>query len=142
MLLKSFVSLGSAAGGAVGNTRSLVIRFLTGAWCVTCFVLITAFCSVLVSFLTAPEIYKPIIHSVNDLPMKRDIQVTVNKGLFPDIIFRVKSYILWGTIIQKAMQNRTVIIIAHRMSTIEKCDKIFVLEEGKVVEEGGFNELK
>ena len=94
MLLKSFVSLGSAAGGAVGNTRSLVIRFLTGAWCVTCFVLITAFCSVLVSFLTAPEIYKPIIHSVNDLPMKRDIQVTVNKGLFPDIIFRVKSYIL------------------------------------------------
>jgi ATP-binding cassette subfamily B protein len=40
------------------------------------------------------------------------------------------------------MQNRTVIIIAHRMSTIEKCDKIFVLEEGKVVEEGGFNELK
>ena len=28
------------------------------------------------------------------------------------------------------------------MSTIEKCDKIFVLEEGKVVEEGGFNELK
>ena len=34
------------------------------------------------------------------------------------------------------MKNRTVIIIAHRMSTIEKCDKIFVLEEG------GFNELK
>jgi ABC-type multidrug transport system fused ATPase/permease subunit len=28
------------------------------------------------------------------------------------------------------------------MSTIEKCDKIFVLEEGKVIEEGGFNELK
>jgi ATP-binding cassette subfamily B protein len=40
------------------------------------------------------------------------------------------------------MKNRTVIIIAHRMSTIEKCDKIFVLEEGKVIEEGGFNELK
>ena len=30
------------------------------------------------------------------------------------------------------MQNRTSIIIAHRMSTIEKCDKIFVLEDGKV----------
>lgn len=40
------------------------------------------------------------------------------------------------------MKNRTVIIIAHRMSTIEKCDKIFVLEDGKVIEEGGFNELK
>ena len=28
------------------------------------------------------------------------------------------------------------------MSTIEKCDKIFVLENGKVLEEGGFDELK
>jgi ATP-binding cassette subfamily B protein len=44
--------------------------------------------------------------------------------------------------IEAAMQNRTTIIIAHRMSTIEKCSKIFVLEEGKVKEEGAFNELK
>lgn len=44
--------------------------------------------------------------------------------------------------LEKAMQNRTSIIIAHRMSTIEKCDKIFVLEDGKVKEEGGFEELK
>lgn len=28
------------------------------------------------------------------------------------------------------------------MSTIEKCDKIFVLEYGKVVEEGGMAKLK
>lgn len=40
------------------------------------------------------------------------------------------------------MQGRTTIIIAHRMSTIENCDKIFVLETGKVLEAGGFNELK
>ena len=40
------------------------------------------------------------------------------------------------------MQGRTTIVIAHRMSTIEKCDKIFVLENGKVIEEGAFNELK
>ena len=40
------------------------------------------------------------------------------------------------------MIGRTTIIIAHRMSTIEKCDKIFVLENGKVKEEGGFQELK
>jgi len=44
--------------------------------------------------------------------------------------------------IDTAMKNRTTIIIAHRMSTIEKCDKIFVLEYGSVSEEGGFNELK
>ena len=44
--------------------------------------------------------------------------------------------------LESAMQGRTSIIIAHRMSTIEKCDKIFVLEEGQVMEEGGFDELK
>lgn len=41
-----------------------------------------------------------------------------------------------------SMEGRTTIIIAHRMSTIEKCDKIFLLEYGKVAEEGGFNQLK
>jgi len=40
------------------------------------------------------------------------------------------------------MQDRTTIIIAHRLSTIEKCQKIFLLEDGRVKEEGGFNELK
>ena len=40
------------------------------------------------------------------------------------------------------MEGRTTIIIAHRMSTIEGCDKIFVLEQGKVKEEGGFEDLK
>lgn len=40
------------------------------------------------------------------------------------------------------MAGRTTVIIAHRMSTIEKCQKIFVLEHGRVIEEGDFNELK
>jgi ABC-type multidrug transport system fused ATPase/permease subunit len=48
--------------------------------------------------------------------------------------------------VQKALEQtkagRTTIVIAHRLTTIEKCDKIFVLENGKVVEEGGFSELK
>jgi len=44
--------------------------------------------------------------------------------------------------LERAMEGRTTIIIAHRLSTIEKCDKIFVLDNGRVVEEGGFTELK
>lgn len=44
--------------------------------------------------------------------------------------------------IEGAMKDRTTIVIAHRMSTIERCDKIFVLEYGKVAEEGAFNDLK
>jgi len=44
--------------------------------------------------------------------------------------------------IESAMKNRTVVVIAHRMSTIERCSKIYVLEHGRVAEEGSFNDLK
>ena len=47
--------------------------------------------------------------------------------------------------IQKALseliKNKTVIIIAHRMRTIANADKIVVLEEGKIVEQGAHDEL-
>lgn len=46
------------------------------------------------------------------------------------------------TALENIMKGRTTIIIAHRMSTIEKCNKIFVLENGRLSEEGDFNELK
>jgi len=39
------------------------------------------------------------------------------------------------------MQSRTTIIIAHRMTTIEKCSKVYLLEDGKVRESGKFDEL-
>ncbi len=40
------------------------------------------------------------------------------------------------------MRDRTSIVIAHRLSTVEKCDRVLVLESGRLVEEGGFRELK
>ena len=39
------------------------------------------------------------------------------------------------------MKNRTSIVIAHRLSTIQHADKIIILHEGKVVEEGAHKEL-
>ncbi|MEW6006429.1 MAG: ABC transporter ATP-binding protein [Stygiobacter sp.] len=48
-----------------------------------------------------------------------------------EILKRLKSF----------MKNRTSIIISHRISTVKDCDKIFVLENGKIAEEGNHDEL-
>jgi subfamily B ATP-binding cassette protein MsbA len=37
--------------------------------------------------------------------------------------------------------QKTMIIIAHRLSTIKHCDKIFVLDNGQLVEQGNYKEL-
>ncbi len=38
-------------------------------------------------------------------------------------------------------QGKTIIVIAHRLSTIRWADEIFVLENGKLVEQGNFSDL-
>lgn len=43
--------------------------------------------------------------------------------------------------LERLMQGRTTFIIAHRLSTIESADRIFVLENGHIVESGTHNEL-
>ena len=48
-------------------------------------------------------------------------------------------------IIQNAMnivmKGRTTFIIAHRLSTIKNADRIYLLEKGKIVEEGNHETL-
>ena len=43
--------------------------------------------------------------------------------------------------INKMQQGRTTIIIAHRLSTIKNADRIIVLKEGKIIEQGSHKEL-
>ncbi|MDO4672885.1 MAG: hypothetical protein Q4A76_08220 [Porphyromonadaceae bacterium] len=43
--------------------------------------------------------------------------------------------------IKEFTKEKTVIFIAHRISTIVDADKIYVLENGKVIEEGNHIEL-
>jgi len=43
--------------------------------------------------------------------------------------------------LDKLMENRTSIIIAHRLSTVRRCDQILVLSAGTIVERGTHDEL-
>ena len=43
--------------------------------------------------------------------------------------------------IGSVMQGRTTVLIAHRMSTVQKADRIVVLREGEIVEQGTHEEL-
>lgn len=43
--------------------------------------------------------------------------------------------------IEALLKGRTSFVIAHRLSTISKADRIFVIDDGKIVEEGSSEEL-
>ena len=43
--------------------------------------------------------------------------------------------------IEVLMKDRTVLVIAHRLSTVQNADKIVVLDKGKILEVGSHNEL-
>lgn len=43
--------------------------------------------------------------------------------------------------IEKLLQGRTSFVIAHRLSTIQEADRIFVIEDGRILEQGNAKEL-
>lgn len=43
--------------------------------------------------------------------------------------------------LETLLQDKTALIIAHRLSTLKAMDKIIVLENGHIVESGSHNEL-
>ncbi len=43
--------------------------------------------------------------------------------------------------LEQAMQGRTTIVIAHRLATVQKADRILVMEHGQIVEEGTHHSL-
>ena len=43
--------------------------------------------------------------------------------------------------LQEIMRDRTTVLISHRVSTVRNADRIFVIEDGRVAEEGTHSEL-
>jgi subfamily B ATP-binding cassette protein MsbA len=43
--------------------------------------------------------------------------------------------------LEKLMSKRTTLVIAHRLSTVEKADRILVLDHGKIIEDGTHKQL-
>ncbi|NOX67515.1 MAG: ATP-binding cassette domain-containing protein [Chlorobi bacterium] len=52
-----------------------------------------------------------------------------------------ESEVLVQEAIEHLMKERTTFVIAHRLSTIRNADKIFVLDKGRIVQEGKHDEL-
>jgi subfamily B ATP-binding cassette protein MsbA len=43
--------------------------------------------------------------------------------------------------ISRMQHEKTVLMIAHRLSTVKECDVIYVLKEGKIIEQGNYPDL-
>ena len=43
--------------------------------------------------------------------------------------------------LERELTKKTILIIAHRFSTLKNVDKILVMNKGKIIEKGNFNEL-
>ncbi len=43
--------------------------------------------------------------------------------------------------LREALQGKTVIVVAHRLSTVKAADQICVIDDGKIVEQGGHDQL-
>ena len=61
----------------------------------------------------------------------------MNDALIHEIVIRFRG----GASMRRIAQSRTVLIIAHRLSTVRQTDRIITIERGRVIEDGAHDEL-
>jgi len=71
--------------------------------------------------------------------MLKDPNILVMDDCLSAVDTNTEQEILFN--LQRYMRGRTTIIISHRVSSVKMCDKVLVLEHGKVVEHGTHDEL-
>ena len=52
-----------------------------------------------------------------------------------------ESEVLVQAALEELMRSRTTLVIAHRLATVLSCDRIIVMEAGRIVEEGTHAQL-
>jgi ABC-type multidrug transport system fused ATPase/permease subunit len=74
-----------------------------------------------------------------DTETEQSVQDSINSLRFKPAVVSEPSSVDSAT--AKDGLKRTVVIIAHRLSTVQSADIIFVLEQGSLVEQGTHQEL-
>ncbi len=67
----------------------------------------------------------------------------------PDVLIMDEATSALDNLTEKAVMDavhnlgnkKTIILIAHRLTTVKKCDRIFLLEEGRVTDRGSYSDL-
>ena len=66
-----------------------LFRVIPGYWCILAFVLVTAYQSVLISYILTPVMQPPLVDSLADLANKSDVRLLVVKDLALDVFLTV-----------------------------------------------------
>ena len=100
---------------------------------------------------TLPKGYDTVLNDRVNLSQGQKQQLTIARAMIADrpmlILDEATSSVDTRTElkIQRAMdelmKDRTSFVIAHRLSTIRQCDRILVLDGGKIIESGTYDEL-
>ena len=78
-------------------------------------------------------------------------RITIARALYhdPDVLILDEATSALDGITENQVMNaisslsgeKTIILIAHRLTTLQKCDTIFLLEDGKLVDKGKYDSL-